>query len=123
MFFACQVYLESGILSVKQTESNKTKNIKLKYTEDLLFFFNAWAEKEEDFTKFRDVYNEFLQHYEITAKDYSKDRFSKGMNYIAGVLGYRYESIVKKIDGKSQQAIRISKKTSNNNKNETGKAA
>jgi hypothetical protein len=108
MFFACQLYLENGIVQAGQTDTNKLKNIKLKYSEDLLLFFQNFAEKEEgNFLLFKEVYADFLKSYEYTPKDYSKDRFSKGMNYIASVLGHKLDTIRKKVDGKTQVAIRV----------------
>jgi hypothetical protein len=109
MFFACQVYLEGGILETDQTDTNKLKNIKLKYSEDLLIYFNDFVSTERDYEPIKEIYNDFLLTYGLTAKEYPKDKFSKGLKYISSVLGYTYENTTKKIEKRAQVAIKITK--------------
>jgi len=114
MFLCVQVYLRKGILPSGQSETNKLKNVKLKYTEDLLFYFQALVEGfGNEFLPFRELYSDFLMSYELTSKEFSKERFSKGLKYCCSTLGYNHEDRNGKIDGKTQLMVKIVKKPVN----------
>jgi hypothetical protein len=110
MFFCVQVYLDNGVLETDQSDTNKIKNIKLKYTEDLLLFFNNFAQKNNDEPEAtKDLYSEFLNSYGLSAKDFDKRRFTAGLRYISKTLGYELEEGVKKIDGQAQRIMKLTK--------------
>ncbi|MEO7535850.1 MAG: bifunctional DNA primase/polymerase [Ferruginibacter sp.] len=109
MFFCTQVYLEYGILNVDQTDTNKIKNIKLKYTEDLLLWFRNHVESTTSMDTTSNLYTEFIGAYGLAQKDYEKRRFVAGVRYIAGILGYAVEEGVKKTDSQTHRTLRIYK--------------
>ena len=109
MFWCTQVYLEHGILQVDQSDTNKLKNIKLKYGEDLLFWFQSKSEEITFDEPTNDLYNSFVTDYGINVKDYTKIRFTKGVKYIAKVLNFRINEKSIRVGKVVQRTISISK--------------
>lgn len=108
LFYCVQTYLSFGkILTVDQSETNKIKNIKLKYTEDLLLFYNNLTEGFPEEEPTNELYTKFLDSYGLNSKTYDKRRFLSGLRYIATTLGHKMTEGVKKIEGKSQRWLKI----------------
>jgi hypothetical protein len=109
MFFCCHEYLRLGVVRVEQSEANKVKNVRLLYGEDLLMFVQSKMDQggiKDEFiqTLFRD--------YELrygVSKYMNKDRFSKGVAYIADVFGYRFDRGRGRIDGVQSRTISVTK--------------
>jgi hypothetical protein len=110
MFWCCQVYLEGGILQASQSDTNKIKNIKLKFTEDLYLWYNGFLESdagEEKLTK--EIHQGFLSAYGMTGKDFDKRRFMAGIRYIANTLGHKLEEGTKRVEGTVQKFIKVTR--------------
>lgn len=109
MFFACRLYLEQGILTSVQSDTNKNKNIKDRYSEDFLIFFNDFANANKGFIVVADLYSQFLNNYGVDAKKYDKRKFGNGVRYAAEALGYIVEDKVGRIGGVLQKMVKVIK--------------
>jgi hypothetical protein len=109
MAFCCRLYLETGILSSQQSDTNKLKSIKEKYGDDFLVFIRDFAETNKSFIVNGDIYSRFVENYKVDAKKYTNQKFGKGLSYAAKLLGYNYEAKVERVGGVPQRMVRISK--------------
>ena len=109
MFWCTQVYLEGGILEIDKSDSYNIKSIKLKYGEDLLFWFQSKIEEIPTDETVSALYDSFISTYGINIKDYSKIRFNLGVKYLAKSLNCTIAETVQKINGKTQRFIKVSR--------------
>lgn len=111
MFYCVGIYLGNGVLDNKQSNTNKLKNIKLKYSEDLLFFVNSLVENKMSWCPTSEVWTEFLNDNQLDKKEYSQKKFADGLDYISSQMGYKVERDQQRINGgKPKRVIKISKK-------------
>lgn len=109
MFFCCQVYLESGILQVKKSDTGIIKGINSTYGEDLLPYFKNLLDNNSGEETVQARYNEFISTYGINSKDYKKVHFMKGIRAICKQLNYSYSDSDRKIEGQTQRVFKVSK--------------
>lgn len=109
MFLCCRQYLEDGILTNQQSDTNKLKSIKDKYGDDFLIFFQDLAETNKSFIVSGELYRRFSENYKIDTKKYTSQKFSKGLTYAAKLLSYNYEAKNERVGGVMQRMVRISK--------------
>lgn len=107
MFFACRIYLEVGVTDSVQSDTNKIKNIKMKYSDDLLLFFETVLEELKDYQSIKEMYGKFLEHSDLKPLDYPKDKFAKGVRYISDTLGHKFEETQKRVGGRVCRVFRI----------------
>jgi hypothetical protein len=109
MFFCCRQYLKGGILASQQSNTNKLKAIRGKYSDDFLIFFQDFAEQKKEYVPSADLYSQFVNNYKIDTRKYSSDKFNKGISYAASLLGYTCERKQDRICGIQQRVVRIYK--------------
>jgi hypothetical protein len=109
MFFSCRAFLADGILSSVQSDTNKYKNIKDRYSEDFLLFFNELANLNRGFVPLKDLYSEFVNMYGVDVKKYDKRKFGAGVRYAGQVLGYFVDEKNQRISAVVHKVVRVRK--------------
>ncbi|HZW71671.1 MAG TPA: DUF5906 domain-containing protein, partial [Hanamia sp.] len=84
MFSCIQQYFVNGILRVEMTDKIKKKNIKLKYGEEFLFWWEGYMENGcETFHSATELYSQFLNINNLERRDYAQTRFGRAMQEAA----------------------------------------
>lgn len=87
MFLCTQVYLESGIPDIEESESSKRKTIRLAYGEEFMSFFEEYATNGcREYKFLNDLHKTFLSLNDFDKKDYSSKRFSRGIEDAAKIF-------------------------------------
>lgn len=84
MFLCVQQYFVNSILRVEMTDKIKKKNIKLKYGEEFLFWWEGYLENGcKDFQAATELYSKFLAVNNLERRDYTQTKFGRGMQEAA----------------------------------------
>lgn len=90
MFCCVGIYLDAGVLQVRNSEKLKRKHIKLSYGEE---FLDYWDDMNKgQWRGVTDEYNSFLKQNDYDKKDYSVKRFRKAMEVTANSFGHQLET-------------------------------
>lgn len=92
MFTSVQIYLESGVLEVVNSDKLHRKQVRVQFGEEFLEFLNIQKLETEVWITFEFMYNEFLKMTGFDKKDYSMKRFSKAMDESCTILKIAYQS-------------------------------
>ena len=85
-----QIYLESGIPQIENSEKINRKNIKLNFGEDFLAYYDSL--NRDQWREFGAEYTSFLNVNDMEKKDYSNIRFKKALNVTAELFGHKFET-------------------------------
>jgi hypothetical protein len=92
MFNCVQIYLESGVLAVENSEKLHRKQVRVQFGEEFLEFLMAQKEEKEVWITMEFLYNEFLKMTGFEKKEYSMKRFSKAIDESCTILKIAYSS-------------------------------
>jgi hypothetical protein len=92
MFNCVQIYLESGVLAVENSEKLHRKQVRVQFGEEFLEFLMAQKEEKEVWITMEFLYNEFLKMTGFEKKEYSMKRFSKAIDESCTILKIAYQS-------------------------------
>lgn len=93
MFLCVQQYFVRGILKVEMTDKIQRKNIKLKYGEEFLFWWDGYMENGcQSFESVTELYSKFLAINNLERRDFTQTKFGRGMAEAAQAI---HGSIVK----------------------------
>ena len=92
MFTSVQIYLESGVLEVVNSDKLHRKQVRVQFGEEFLEFLNIQKLETDVWITFEFMYNEFLKMTGFDKKDYSMKRFSKAMDESCTILKIAYQS-------------------------------
>lgn len=90
MIECVQIYLESGIPSLDNSKTITRKNIKLNFGEDFLDYFDDI--KHGTWLEFGIEYINFINTNDMEKKDYSQQRFKKGLQVASELSGFTIET-------------------------------
>jgi hypothetical protein len=85
-----QIYLENGIPVLDNTETINRKNIKLNFGEDLLAYYDDII--KDKWHEFGNEYTSFLNINDLDKKDYSQQRFKKGLTMASDLFNHTMET-------------------------------
>jgi hypothetical protein len=90
--FACVcLYLNNGIKEVCISSSIRRKQIKLKFTQEFLTWWDRYVSDAEGWDLFSDLYVNFKNTFDFTDREYSSIKFTKALFESARVFGYKLE--------------------------------
>jgi hypothetical protein len=92
MFTCVQLYLESGVLEVANSEKLSRKQVRVQFGEEFLEFLDRQKEEKDVWITFEFMYNEFLKMTGFDKKDYSMKRFSRAVDESCTILKIAYLS-------------------------------
>jgi hypothetical protein len=92
MFNCVQIYLESGVLAVENSEKLHRKQVRVQFGEEFLEFLMAQKEEKDVWITMEFLYNEFLKMSSMDKKEYSMKRFSKAIDESCTILKIAYQS-------------------------------
>ena len=90
MIECVQIYLESGIPSLDNSKTITRKNIKLNFGEDFLDYFDDL--KHGIWLEFGSEYINFININDLEKKDYSQQRFKKGLQVASELSSFTIET-------------------------------
>jgi len=100
MFFMVQAYYTFGVNQIATTDNMLIKQVRLKYREEFYEFMSELVSNGHDadaalltdgYTPFDDLYNDFLRGAGLSDKEYSRRRFSYGLEFFCENMGYKME--------------------------------
>ncbi len=92
MFTCVQLYLESGVLEVANSEKLHRKQVRVQFGEEFLEFLDRQKDEKDVWITFEFMYNEFLKMTGFDKKDYSMKRFSRAVDESCTILKIAYLS-------------------------------
>lgn len=102
-FLCIQYYLQSGVLTVKQTDKIKRKHIRLKYGPEFLDWWDDYVQNgRKNWKLASDLYGSFLTQFDIEKKDYAQQKFGRALSETCEIL-----SLVLKKDKNRQNGNKI----------------
>ena len=90
MIESVQIYLESGIPVIENSDSINRKNVKLNFGEDFLAYYDDIV--RDKWFEFGSEYISFCNINDLDKKDYSQMRFKKGLNMTSDIFGIKLET-------------------------------
>jgi len=90
MIECVQIYLESGIPQLDNSKTITRKNIKLNFGEDFLDYFDLI--QKDIWLEFGSEYINFINTNDMEKKDYSQQRFKKGLQVASELSGLLMET-------------------------------
>lgn len=88
MFFCCRLYLTKGLIEIPTTDTMKLKSIKNQFGKEFREWFENYLSGSPDqWTKFADMYHDFLSQYEMSEKEFSRKRFRASMATACDIFG------------------------------------
>ena len=90
MIESVQIYLESGIPVIDNSDSINRKNVKLNFGEDFLAYYDDVI--RDKWHEFGSEYISFCNINDLDKKDYSQMRFKKGLNMSSDIFGIKFET-------------------------------
>ena len=90
MIECVQIYLESGIPELENTNTINRKNIKLNFGEDFLDYYEELP--RDKWFEFGSEYQSFLNINDLEKKDYSQIRFKKAIQMSSEIFGHKMET-------------------------------
>ena len=92
MFNCVQIYLESGVLAVENSDKLLRKQVRVQFSEEFLEFFLGVVEEKGVWISKEQMYNDFLNMTGFEKKEYSMKRFSKAIDESCTILKIVYQS-------------------------------
>lgn len=92
MFNCVQIYLESGVLAVENSDKLLRKQVRVQFGEEFLEFFLGVVEEKGVWISKEQMYNDFLNMTGFEKKEYSMKRFSKAIDESCTILKIVYQS-------------------------------
>jgi hypothetical protein len=90
MIESVQIYLETGIPVIDNSDSINRKNVKLNFGEDFLAYYDDVI--RDKWHEFGSEYISFCNINDLDKKDYSQMRFKKGLNMSSDIFGIKFET-------------------------------
>jgi len=90
MFNCVQGYLQFGVQSVENSDKLIKKQVKVQFGEEFLDFIEGVVEKDGNWIKLEQLYNDFLIMSGFEKKDYSVKRFTKAIEESCTLLKIVY---------------------------------
>ena len=90
MIESVQIYLEHGIPEIENSDTINRKNVKLNFGEDFLAYFDDVV--RDKWFEFGSEYTSFLNINDLEKKDYSQQRFKKGLQMTSDIFGLKLET-------------------------------
>jgi len=91
LFICVKYYFENGIKPIMNSEKLNRKQIKMQFGEDFLDYLDTIIEDHYgQQLPLNDEWKNFLNRYELQARDYSLKRYSKGLQIGSQILGIDY---------------------------------
>jgi len=91
LFKCVQYYFKNGIKPIMNSEKLNRKQIKMQFGEDFLDYLDTIIEDHyNQQLPLNDEWKNFLNRYELQARDYSLKRYSKGLQIASQILGIDY---------------------------------
>jgi len=92
MFNCVQIYLESGVLAVENSDKLLRKQVRVQFSEEFLEYFLGVIEEKGVWISKEQMYNDFLNMTGFEKKEYSMKRFSKAIDESCTILKIVYQS-------------------------------
>jgi hypothetical protein len=99
MFDCVQGYLKYGVQSVENSQKLINKQIKVQFGEEFLDYIKDVVEKDGNWIKLENIYNDFLTMSGFEKKDYSVKRFTKALEESCTLLNIAYQNKRDKASG------------------------
>jgi hypothetical protein len=91
LFRCVQYYFQNGIKPIMNSEKLNRKQIKMQFGEDFLDYLDTIIEDHlGQQLPINEEWKNFLNRYELQARDYSLKRYSKGLQIGSQILGIDY---------------------------------
>lgn len=90
LFFCVREYLEFGIPKREMSDSMLRKSIRNQFGEEFLEYFMTICDNDQ-WVSFDMLHQDFLTQYGMDKKDYSRKRFSKGIEIASTILFKEFE--------------------------------
>jgi len=91
LFYCVKYYFNNNIKPIMNSEKLNRKQIKLQFGEDFLDYFDTILEDHlGQQLALNEEWKNYLNRYELQARDYSLKRFSKGLQIGSQILGIDY---------------------------------